>query len=514
MSWPGPAATPVGSAGERELPGGLVPESVSSQAIALDEQSAGRRGWLVRRALVCADLLGLAGAFALSEAIYRGVPNQGNALGTGSEYLVFFASLPLWIVAAKIYGLYDRDESRADHSTADDIVRVFHLVTIVAWLLVAGAYLTGIAQPAFTKVATFWALAIPVVVVARAFARAVCRRMRVYLQNTIIVGAGDVGQMIAAKLLRHPEYGIRLLGFVDDRPKEQRPGLETMTLLGPPDRLSPIVRDHGVERVIVAFSNDSFERTADLIRSLHDLEVQIDVVPRLFDLVSPSAEIHTVEGIPLLGIPSLHLSRSSAWLKRVMDVVLAALGLVVLSPLLVLLAIAIKIDSKGPVFFRQTRMGAGGKTFRIFKLRTMVADAEHEKDRIRHLNKHLAPGADDRMFKIPDDPRVTRVGGFLRAYSIDEVPQLINVLRGEMSLVGPRPLILDEDRYVDSWARRRMDLKPGITGLWQVLGRSDIPFDEMVKLDYLYVTTWSLWQDVRLLFRTIPVLAGSRGGSY
>jgi exopolysaccharide biosynthesis polyprenyl glycosylphosphotransferase len=472
-----------------------------------------RRGWLVRRALVWADLLGLSLAFGLSELLYTAGPSDLNLLAARTEFLLFFATLPLWVVVAKLYGLYDRDESRANHTTTDDIVGVFHLVTISAWILLAGVYVTHLASPAFTKIVTFWALAIPLVTLARVSARALCRGQLAYLQNTIVVGAGDVGQLVARKILQHPEYGINLVGFVDDRPKERSPGLEHLTLVGSPAGLREIVSELDIERVIVAFSNESHERTVDLVRSLNHLEVQIDIVPRLFDLVSPAAEIHTLEGIPLLSVPPLHLSRSSRLLKRTMDVVLAGAGLVVLAPVLILVAVLIKLDSRGPIFFRQVRMG-GGERFRIFKFRTMVADAEERKAEVRHLNKHRGPGSDPRMFKIPDDPRVTRVGRFLRRSSVDELPQLLNVLRGEMSLVGPRPLILDEDRHVEDWARKRLDLKPGMTGLWQVLGRSDIPFDEMVKLDYLYVTTWSLWQDFRLLFRTIPLVVLAKRGSY
>jgi exopolysaccharide biosynthesis polyprenyl glycosylphosphotransferase len=473
-----------------------------------------RRSWLVRRALMWADIAGLSLAFALSEMLFRPSIGAFNALGTVTEYVVFFATLPLWLVAAKLYGLYDRDESRANHTTADDIVGVFHLVTIVSWLLIAGAYMTSVASPAFTKVITFWLLAVPLVTCSRAGARAICRTRPSYLQNALIVGAGEVGQLVARKILQHPEYGINLVGFVDDQAKEPVPGLERLTLLGSPDQLAEIVRGLDVERVIVAFSNDPFERVVELIRSLHDLELQIDVVPRLFDLVSPSAQIHTLEGIPLLGIPSLHLSRSSALFKRTMDIVVAGAGLLLLAPVFALIGCAIKLEGRGPVFFRQIRMGSGAKVFQIFKFRTMVVDAEERKAALQHLNKHAVPGSDPRMFKIPDDPRITRVGRFLRRYSLDELPQLVNVLRGEMSLVGPRPLILDEDRYVGSWGRRRMNLKPGITGLWQVLGRSDIPFDEMVNLDYLYVTTWSLWQDFRLLVRTIPIVVGGARGAY
>jgi lipopolysaccharide/colanic/teichoic acid biosynthesis glycosyltransferase len=173
-----------------------------------------------------------------------------------------------------------------------------------------------------------------------------------------------------------------------------------------------------------------------------------------------------------------------------------------------LLAIAalIKLESRGPVLFRQVRMGFHEREFVIFKFRTMAADAEERKQDVAHLNKHALNGGDARMFKVPDDPRLTRVGRILRRYSLDELPQLLNVVRGEMSLVGPRPLILDEHRFVDDWGLRRLDLKPGITGLWQVLGRDSIPFEEMVRLDYQYVTTWSLWNDLRLLFRTFATL--------
>jgi lipopolysaccharide/colanic/teichoic acid biosynthesis glycosyltransferase len=174
----------------------------------------------------------------------------------------------------------------------------------------------------------------------------------------------------------------------------------------------------------------------------------------------------------------------------------------------VVVAVAIKTDSRGPVFFRQVRMGTGGRTFKVFKFRTMVRDAESVKPAIAHMNMHVT--GDPRMFKVPDDPRVTRVGRSLRRWRIDELPQLLNVLTGEMSLVGPRPLILDEDQHVERWARRRLDLKPGMTGLWQVLGASDIPFEEMTKLDYLYVTNWSLREDLRLISLTLPALTRAR----
>ncbi|HZS23731.1 MAG TPA: sugar transferase [Gaiellaceae bacterium] len=467
-----------------------------------------RRGWLVRRMLLAADLVGLLAAFLLVEWFARHRGSLG-AVDMRSEILVFVGSLPLWVVVAKLYGLYDRDEARTDHSTADDVVGVFHMVTVCTWLLWAAAYLTHLVHPTASRLVPFWAFAIAFISLARAGARAAARRHVAYLQNTVIVGAGDVGQLIAKKLMQHPEYGINLVGFVDAAPKERRDDLEYVALLGDTSRLPAIVRLFDVERVIFAFSNETHEETLSLMRALKDFDVQVDIVPRLFELVGPDIGIHTVEGIPMLGLPPVRLSHSSKLLKRTTDVVLALVALVVFAPLMLLIALAIRLDSPGPVFFRQVRMGARNEVFRIVKFRSMTADADARKGEVAHLNKHLAAGGDPRMFKIDGDPRVTRVGRWLRRVSLDELPQLYNVVRGEMSLVGPRPLILDEDRHVRDWARRRLTLKPGITGPWQVLGRDDIPFSEMTRLDYLYVTNWSLWNDLKLITRTLPLIVRS-----
>jgi lipopolysaccharide/colanic/teichoic acid biosynthesis glycosyltransferase len=421
-----------------------------------------RRGWLVRRLLLVADLVGLAGAFLLAEWIVTKATASG-VLGVRGEVLAFFATLPGWVVVAKLYGLYDRDEERTDHSTTDDFAGVFHMVTVCTWLFWALSRATAWFQPTASKLLIFWSAAVIFVSVGRAGARALARRNVAYLQNTFVVGAGDVGQLF------------------------------------------------DVERVIVAFSNESHQQTLELLRSLKDLDVQIDIVPRLFEIVGSGFEIHTVEGLPLVGMPPLRLARSSRLLKRVMDLALSALALVLLAPLFVLVSVLIKLDTPGPVFFRQVRMGYGERPFRIFKFRSMYVDADERKHEVAHLNKYLKPGDDPRMFKIADDPRITRVGRVLRRFSLDELPQLLNVLVGQMSLVGPRPLILSEDEQVSEWGRQRLNLKPGVTGPWQVLGRNGIPFAEMVSLDYLYVTSWSLVGDLKLIGRTIPVILRGEG---
>jgi exopolysaccharide biosynthesis polyprenyl glycosylphosphotransferase len=469
-----------------------------------------RRGALVRRMLLVADVLGLVFAFIVANVLVPAVTELGDRVSPGYEYLAFFLAIPGWVILLRLEGLYDRDEERTDHSTVDDIVGVFRSVTIGVWLFALFGVATGLVQPVLTRLGVFWALAVVLIPTLRAVARMVCRHMPGYAQNALIVGGGRVGQLLALKLMNHGEYGIRLVGFVDDRPTELDDELAQRLprLLGGPNRLRDYISEHDIQRVIIAFSNASHEDVIANIRAIRDLDVQIDIVPRYFEVFGAGAEVHTLEGIPLVGLRPTRLARSSRVLKRAFDVLAATLGILVLAPLFAGVALAIKVESRGPVFFRQVRRGANGSTFRIYKFRTMFSDAEDRKAEVVHLNIHRS--RDPRMTKIPDDPRVTNVGRYLRRFSIDELPQLINVMKGEMSLVGPRPLILEEDAFVQEWARKRLDIKPGITGLWQVLGRSDIPFDEMTKLDYVYVTNWSLREDLRLIFLTVPSLFRTR----
>jgi exopolysaccharide biosynthesis polyprenyl glycosylphosphotransferase len=475
--------------------------------------SKGRRGrgWLVRRALALSDVIGLTLSFVFAEVLF-GASGGSDRVQDAWELMIFGLSLPLWIFVANLYGLYSDDEERTDHSTADDLVGVFHLVTVGSWLLFIAATFSDAANPSVERLVAFWLLAIALITILRATARSLCRSTDIYLQNTLIVGAGEVGQLIGKKIHQHPEYGLNVVGFVDAEPRERQPGLGDLTILGSLDRLVPIARAYQVERVVIAFSNDSHDKLIGVVRSLKDLDVQIDIVPRLFEVIGANVSIHHTEGVPMIGLPPLRLSRSAHFVKRTVDVLASGFGLLVLSPILLAAAIAIKLDSRGPVFFRQVRMGRGGHTFRIYKFRTMQLDADERKAEVVELSKHRAEGGDPRMFKIADDPRVTRVGRVIRRFSWDELPQLINVLQGEMSLVGPRPLILEEDDHVVDWRRQRLNLKPGITGMWQVLGRDDIPFEEMVMLDYLYVTNWSLMSDIKLILRTIPVLFRSHPG--
>jgi exopolysaccharide biosynthesis polyprenyl glycosylphosphotransferase len=266
--------------------------------------------------------------------------------------------------------------------------------------------------------------------------------------------------------------------------------------IGSEDAFRRLVSSLGVQRVIVASATTDATAVGELIRTAKAAGVRVSILPRMLEFVGSAVEFDDVDGMTMLGVRPFGLPRSSRLLKRAFDLGGSVIGLIAAGPLIALIALAVRRESKGPVFFRQVRVGRDGRHFRIYKFRSMVVDAEEQKERLRDLNE-----VGDGMFKISADPRVTRVGAILRATSLDELPQLFNVVRGEMSLVGPRPLVTDEDAQVLGLDRSRLHLTPGMTGPWQVLG-SRVPMQEMVGIDYLYVAGWSLWLDLKILVRT------------
>ena len=473
-----------------------------------------RRGWLVRRVLLVADLIGLVAAFVASELVFQGLFSGDLHPGIVKLFVFFVISLPGWVLAAKLYGLYDKDEERTDHSTTDDVIGVFHLVTVSVWVLYAGAWLSGQTTPQLRKTVLFWALAILFITVLRSTGRSLARRSASYIQNTVIVGAGDVGQLIARKYLQHPEYGIRLVGLVDSDPRERREGLEEVALWEP-DELLHAVRDHAVERVVIAFSHEPHDETLALIRALRDLDVQIDIVPRLFEAVPANLDVHSVEGLALLGLRPLRLSRSSRLVKRAIDIVGALVGLVLTSPLFAYAALRIKLDSPGPVLFRQTRLGEDMREFTAFKFRTMRVDSDQETHRkyVESIMTTKANPVAGGLYKLDRTNEVTRFGRWLRKTSLDELPQLLNVLRGEMSLVGPRPCIPYETQYFQPHHFERFLVPAGLTGLWQVTARARTTFAEALDMDVAYARGWSLGLDLRLIARTPLQVFRQRGAA-
>jgi exopolysaccharide biosynthesis polyprenyl glycosylphosphotransferase len=353
--------------------------------------------------------------------------------------------------------------------------------------------------------AAFWLLAVFLVPLARALARAACRHSQGYQQNTIIVGAGDIGQLICRKLIKHPEYGVNVVGFVDRAPKARRLDLpERLSILGGPERLREIIERLQIERVVISFSNVSVPELLELLRQLQPLGVQIDLVPRLFELIGPRVSVHAVEGLTLVGVPPSRRSTSARLVKRTIDVIGATAGLILLSPLMAYIALRIRCDSAGPVLFRQTRLGAGMKPFTVLKFRTMKVGTDSAAHRA-YIARSMSIAAETNgngLYKLDRTDSVTKVGRWLRKSSLDELPQLINVLRGHMSLVGPRPCIPYELENFQPHHFDRFLMPQGVTGLWQVTARANSTYYEALDLDVAYVRDWSLGLDLRLLLRT------------
>jgi exopolysaccharide biosynthesis polyprenyl glycosylphosphotransferase len=414
------------------------------------------------------------------------------------------ATLLLALLTFTFYDLYERDRRHIAVSTLDETKEFLNALALTCFVEISVGELLhvgGLRAVGPGTTALFFALALALLPVQRGLFRHVVVPLLDNPQNAVIVGAGQVGQTLARKIRKHPEYNLRIVGFLDDEPKPVDRDLDELRVLGGEAALVQTIRRYRVSRVILAFSKQPHDSVLELIRTAGLKNVHISIVPRYFEMMAANAGIVDLEGIPVVEVPPAGLSRYARATKRAFDLVVTIPALVLLAPLFVVVAIAIKLESSGPVFFRQERRGAKDKTFRIFKFRTMVADAESQRDLLVDLNESAGP-----LFKIREDPRVTRVGRWLRRLTIDELPQLLNVLKGEMSLVGPRPFVVHEDAKIGGWARRRLDLTPGMTGVWQVLGRNDIGFDEMVKLDYLYVNNWSLWWDIKLIIRTLPII--------
>ncbi len=476
--------------------------------------SATRRGAAIRRMLLVADALGLALAFLVAEVLF-GQTTPLDRLSTTQEYLLFVATLPGWVMFAKLYRLYDNDDERTDHSTLDDLMGVFHLVTVGAWLVFVVAWASGAPSPGMTKLVTFWALAIVFVTLLRAAGRGSIRRRIDYLQNTVIVGAGDVGQLVGRKLIQHREYGINLVGFIDDDPKALRADLGGTRVLGGTDRLLELVLELDVERVIVAFSRLDTPGLTAFVAELKKREVQVDIVPRLFDVVGPHVKVHSVEGVPLIALPTAKRFPASRAIKRVVDVVGASVLLAVTSPVFLLAAWRIRRESPGPVFFRQTRLGLGACEFTVLKFRTMRVGVDQgvHRDYVKQTMSSSAAPTESGLYKLDRSSEVTPFGRLLRKTSLDELPQLINVLRGEMSLVGPRPCLAYETEFFEPHHFERFDVPQGITGLWQVTARAHSTFGEALDMDVAYARNWSLGLDLRLILRTPLHMVRRRGTS-
>ncbi|MDQ3571574.1 MAG: sugar transferase [Actinomycetota bacterium] len=440
-------------------------------------------------------LLGVADALAVTIAIVV------STLVVGGDTLTWAAAAipPAFVGLAKMVGLYDRDAELLHKTTLDEVPKLLSVATttiLLIWLA-DGAVVTG--EIGRIQVLTSWGILIFGVIALRSAARTVGIRIAP-VERCLFVGDSAGAEEFRERLGMSHAVRAELVGWL---PVEENQAVENGRV-SLPERIRSLVIERDVHRVILG-PGASGEELLDAVRRIDDNGVKVSVLPNEARLVNAAVEFDRLNGITLLGVRRFEITVSSRLIKRTFDLVGSTLALMLVSPILVATALMIKLDSRGPILFRQTRAGRHGEAFEMVKFRSMVAGADDGKDALRHLNEA------DGVFKIENDPRITRAGRVIRKLHVDELPQLLNVLRGDMSLVGPRPLPLDEDRRIEGWHRRRLDLSPGITGPWQVLGSARIPVREMVKLDYQYVADWSLWNDIRILLLTLGHVARRRG---
>lgn len=392
---------------------------------------------------------------------------------------------------------------------ADEFAVIFSTATITVAAIVVITAMLQQYQYSRGVIVYLWVL----LVVLLALSRGVVRQIQGWahrhgwgVRRLLVVGGTDVGKMVMQGVMSRRDLGYHLVGFVDHREAPHVRDFGRFRALGTLDDIPSLVEQHLVDDVIIAVPGSAHEAVWPVLRLCEQHGVGVKIVPDLFETSLSRVQVDDIAGIPLLDVREQPLRRVARSAKRALDILVSAVVLVVTAPLALVLALLIRVESSGPALLRQQRVGLGGRLFTCLKFRTMRVDAPEGRGALQTLNE-----ADGPLFKIRDDPRCTRVGRVMRRWSLDELPQLWNVLVGEMSLVGPRPPLPLEVAQYDDRHMRRLDIKPGMTGIWQVSGRSDLPFDEMVMMDTYYVDNWSLAMDVKILTRTVVAVLGRHG---
>lgn len=419
-----------------------------------------------------------------------------------------FALVAILVVVYWLEGAYRSERGR---TLSDELYILFRGTLVGIAAMIFGVFLT---TPNYYSRLIFGYTGIIILVViglSRAIERQIIDRRHkrgLGVERVLIVGAGEVGRALMRTVMARPELGYKIVGFVDDDPLKAQTSIGPFPALGTTDDLPRLLTTIEVDEVIIALPWVSYPKILRLMGECERANVRVRIVPDLFQMAFSKVAVDNLNGIPLLGTREPVLRDWQVLFKRLMDVLIASFCLVAFAPLFLIIALAIRLDSPGPVIFKQRRVGRNGVEFTCLKFRSMFCDAESKVDLLRDQNEATGP-----LFKMRNDPRMTRVGRFLRRTSLDELPQFWNVLRGEMSVIGPRPALPSEVQEYAPWHRRRLEVSPGITGLWQVSGRSDLTFDEMVLLDVYYIENWSPFLDLRILLKTIPtVILGS--GAY
>lgn len=484
----------------------------------------------VKVLLVMGDALAAAVSFmlAFNTRERAAVFSPGGGLAW-SESFAPYGALLVFVVCIRLlsfrYG--DLYRVRGEFSFFDDGVRIFKATAIGSLLIVAAAFLYrgGFEFRAFSYARSVFVADFLFVLIIVGALRLIMRAVQTFVRSrqinlipTLVVGRGPEASLFIREMRERSSLGYRVIGVVDTKSIDGQLTYEDVPVIGTLESLPEVIRDSGANEVIIADADVNADRLFEvMIRCGRRRGVEFRIAPSLFNCLPRKTEIDQIGVLPMIRLFREPLSSGARILKRAFDLIVSALAVVLLFPLWLLIALLIKLDSKGPVFYTQERVGMDGRLFLLYKFRTMKAGAD--SDLHREYQKAFIAGraeanlGDDSKptYKLLSDPRITRIGKFLRRTSLDEVPQLLNVLLGDMSVVGPRPPIPYEVEAYELWHRKRLDMKPGVTGLWQVSGRNRLPFEEMVRLDLFYIENWSLLLDLKIILRTGFVMIGGQG---
>ena len=440
--------------------------------------------------------------------VFRPILEQNNA--PFNSYLPYAGFYGLWLyINYRGSGLYRIVRGRP---WMEEVYTIINGVANATLLVMAISF---VFQPkVFSRLMIVYVAGVTVVLLALArvgqrWIRANLRKKGIGVQRVLLVGVGDVGQSVLRTLIARKEFGYLPIGFLDDNPNRGHADLGRLRGLGTPDNLAETIKEQRVQLVIITLDWSQHSRIVDLARVARNSGADVRVVPDLFQMNLKQVQIENLAGVPLLGVRGkVAFHSANRVLKRAMDLTLILLVSPILLLIFIVVSLAIRLEGAGEILYSQKRVGENGREFHMFKFRSMIPDAERYRQEL--VKSHEL---DPRHPKIPDDPRITRVGRFIRRTSIDELPNLINVVNGHMSLVGPRPPTPDEVELYEPWHMQRLQIMPGITGLWQINGRSDVPFEEMCLLDIYYIENWSIKLDIQILMMTFPRVV-LRQGAY
>lgn len=474
-----------------------------------------RSRWTVRRLLIASDLVMLLVAFLGAELFYRiDTGTTGRSLSVLAEFAVFAATLPLWVILASAHSLYRHDQDRISHSTAEEVAEILHLVTLGAWLLVTTALVTSWISVDPPKVTLFWVLAVPTLILGRLVVRAAVRRSPGFRQRLLLAGCGAPTDLVVRKISHHPEYGLDLIGVVsfgEEPPAVPSPSDGSRLEVGAIDE---ILDARAPDRVMVVTSDADNATIGKIVNAARRRGIRIDLIPHGYEVIGPRARLYFLEGLAMTGVGPMDWTKGSRFAKRAIDVVGSAMLLFMTAPVFAVVGFRIWRESGRPIFFRQTRLGAGLEPFTVLKFRSMAVDADQQQH-ADYMQRALTGRPDESsggLFKM-EHAQTTRIGQWIRRTSLDELPQLINVLRGEMSLVGPRPCVPYETEGYAPQDFDRFAVKPGLTGYWQVVARAHSTPREALDMDVMYVWNWSLGLDLVLLLRTPLAVYRQRRGT-